>query len=135
MAHIAYIIGFVASQIQINIASLILMVIILIVVGRLIGKIAPALSRSGHRKLIPPVLIYTLAISVMVFSALSTLVGHQWAAGPALLVSGGALLFFISDGLLAWNKFVFPLQYGKIAIIISYHAAQFLISVGVVSHF
>jgi YhhN-like protein. len=31
-----------------------------------------------------------------------------WEAGAALLVGAGAVLFYISDIILAWNKFVRP---------------------------
>jgi uncharacterized membrane protein YhhN len=71
----------------------------------------------------------------MVFCALSTLTGNSWKAGPALLVGAGALLFFISDAILAWYRFVTPLKYGRLANMVVYHTAQFLLALGAVIHF
>jgi uncharacterized membrane protein YhhN len=52
-----------------------------------------------------------------------------------MLVSAGALLFFISDTMLAWNKFVQRLKYGPLAVIVTYHIGQILIAVGAVLHY
>ena len=49
----------------------------------------------------------------MLLSALLTLAADTWQAGAAILVSAGALLFFLSDTLLAWNKFVTPFRMGS----------------------
>lgn len=135
IAHIAYIIGFITSKISLNIASLFIAVFIVMAGTRLFRRISGALRNANRQKLIPPVLIYTITISAMVFTALSTQTSDTWMVGPAFMVSGGALLFFISDGLLAWNKFVTPMKFGKISIITAYHVAQLLIALGAVSQF
>jgi hypothetical protein len=63
------------------------------------------------------------------------LIRPDWSTGPALLSSAGALLFFASDGLLAWNKFVEKLRYGKLLVIITYHLGQVLIVLGAALHY
>lgn len=67
----------------------------------------PGLSR--------PVAAYMFVISVMVASAVG--VGH-----PAAVV--GAWLFYASDSLIAWNRFVRPVPRGRLAIMSTYHLAQ-----------
>jgi alkenylglycerophosphocholine/alkenylglycerophosphoethanolamine hydrolase len=62
-----------------------------------------------------PVLAYLLVISAMVASAIGS--GDAWAMA-------GALLFFASDGTLAWNKFVSPFKGGRLAVIVTYHLGQ-----------
>jgi hypothetical protein len=52
-----------------------------------------------------------------------------------LLVSLGAFLFYISDIILAWNKFVAPIQHGRIYNIAAYHLGQILLIAGVVVQF
>ena len=87
-------------------------------------------SASGHQSLKLPVLVYSSVISLMTFSALLTLVRPEWEAVPALLVSAGALLFFISDtfwpGISSW----LPCPTGKLRVRITYHLGQALIIVG-----
>jgi uncharacterized membrane protein YhhN len=51
------------------------------------------------------------------------------------LLSSGAILFFVSDALLGWNKFVRQLRYGNIQVIITYHLGQAFIVLGVAVHF
>jgi hypothetical protein len=62
-------------------------------------------------------------------------VKEDWIAGPALLVSGGAVLFFLSDTLLAWNRFVTPLPNAKLQVRVTYHSGQLLIVLGAFLHF
>jgi uncharacterized membrane protein YhhN len=56
-----------------------------------------------------------LVISAMVSAALAT--------GLALAIVGAAL-FFTSDTLIAWNRFVRPQPWMPLAIIVTYHAGQ-----------
>lgn len=75
-----------------------------------------------------PVSLYTLCISTMVITAL---LGKTDSAGYTFITLG-AVLFMISDSLLAWNKFVSPLSLADPAIMLSYMGAQFLIVSGVI---
>lgn len=135
IAHIAYCIGFYTGFPPINIASMGLLILIILVVVRLYRRIAQGLVASGKDGLKLPVLVYTLVISLMLYSALITLIRPEWEAASALLVGGGALLFFLSDSFLAWNKFVAPLRHGKLIVIVTYHIGQILITIGAASHF
>ena len=80
-------------------------------------------------------LIYTIVISVMLFSAMLTLLGDKWFSIHALTVCAGAALFFLSDAILAWNKFVSPIRYGRLMNMASYHLGQLLIALGAALHF
>jgi uncharacterized membrane protein YhhN len=135
LAHLAYLAGFNASPPPINAASLVLALLVAAAASQLYGRISAGLAASGASKLKTPVLVYSTAISLMLAAALVTLVREDWVAGPALLVSLGALLFFLSDTFLAWNKFVSPLPYGKLRIITTYHLGQALIVTGAALHF
>jgi uncharacterized membrane protein YhhN len=39
----------------------------------------------------------------------------------------GAVLFLISDTLLAWNRFVRPVRFGSLGVHVTYHVAQGLL--------
>jgi uncharacterized membrane protein YhhN len=58
---------------------------------------------------------YILVISVMVTMAIGT--------GDARAIVG-ASLFYVSDALIAWNRFVRPLAFAPVAIMVTYHLAQ-----------
>lgn len=135
LAHLMYTAGFNLAPPALNLPAAIVAVLIAFTWFRIYRAIAAGLQASGNEALKIPVLAYSLVISVMLLSALLTLTGETWQPAPALLVSGGALLFFISDTLLAWNKFVTPLRYGRLVVILTYHLGQIMITLGAVLHF
>lgn len=136
LAHIAYIIGFNQALPPLNLASVVLLILVSLTAAGLFQRIANAITIIGDSKLRLPVLAYTLVISVMLLSALITMVrpDEQWMPYPSLLVSAGALLFFISDAVLAWNRFVDTLTYARLKVIIPYHLGQIGILVGAALH-
>lgn len=135
LAHLAYLAGFNASLPPASLASLAVALLVGLTAGQLYHRLSVAIETSGHKKLKTPVLVYSAVISLMLVAALLTLVRAEWLAGPALIASSGALLFFLSDALLAWNRFVTPLPYGRLRVRITYHLGQALIMLGAVSHF
>ena len=74
-----------------------------------------------------PVLIYVLVISFMVNRAISSFSGKFFNYSQALLISIGAGLFYISDLILAVNKFKKPLKYHRISLAF-YYSGQLLIA-------
>jgi uncharacterized membrane protein YhhN len=133
-AHLAYLIGFNLTPPPLNLPSVLLAILVVLAASRLYRAIATSLLAAGKNSLKTPVLVYSIVISLMLLSALLTLVRPEWAEGPALLVSAGAILFFLSDAILAWNRFVTPLRHGKLAIIVSYHIGQTLLILGAAIH-
>ena len=123
LAHLAYIAGLNASGIAWP-AEALLAIPLALIGGWLFGRVRGALRAKGRSKLVGPVAVYATVISLMVVSALATLFRGEWAAGPAALVSAGAGLFFISDAVLAWNRFVAPMRNGKLVVIVAYHLGQ-----------
>jgi len=135
LAHIAYIIGLNTTPIPLTVVTLILLVLVGLVSLRVYSRIALGLAASGNDRLKMPVLAYTIVISLMLFSALLAFVRPSWSPGAALLVGLGALLFYFSDCILAWNKFVRPLKHGRLINLSSYHLGQVLITLGAALYF
>ncbi|MBC53333.1 MAG: hypothetical protein CMQ34_05795 [Gammaproteobacteria bacterium] len=73
-----------------------------------------------------PVTAYMIAISLMAIAA-----GLRHDA-QFMWVAMGALIFMISDTLIAVNQFVAPFAYSGVAVMTTYYLAQWLICVGVV---
>ena len=82
-----------------------------------------------------PVLFYTVVIVIMLFSALMTLFNADWNLISSILVSIGAVLFFVSDVMNAWVRFVARIPNHRLWIMSTYHLAQLCIAVGVALHF
>lgn len=130
LAHVFYIVGFNLSLLQPNLAQLALVIFVALPAINIYRRIASALDASHRSNLKLPVLLYSIVISLMLISALFTLTRAEWSSAAAISVSFGALSFFISDTILAWNKFIQPIRFGRVMNMFTYHLGQFLIVLG-----
>ena len=128
MAHIIYIFFFHQVRIIENIRGKAwLLLPVAVFYAFIITWLSPCL---GDMKI--PVRIYTVVISFMFMLALHMLFISNKRAGWCM--AGGALLFVLSDSLLAINKFYGSFEFAGIAIMLSYGFAQFLIVKGVIDY-
>ena len=114
LGHIAYIVGFAMRDGDTSdyvIAGAAIAVLAVVQATRIVR----ALIAGGRRELVVPVLAYVLAIGVMVTSAIA--VGNAYAIA-------GAVLFFISDSLIAEERFIAPRRPIPVLIMVTYHLAQ-----------
>jgi uncharacterized membrane protein YhhN len=136
LAHVAYIIGF---NLPLPVVSptwaLLVALVLAFSAARLLRLIVAGLAAKGQRKLIGPVIVYGVVITLMLLSAMLTLFRLEWKATPAALVSVGAMLFFYSDAILAWIKFVAPIKNGRMMNMITYHLGQIALIAGVLIQF
>jgi len=116
--HIAYVAGFRARGL--NVPWLIVAGVIAIASAAVFVPIYVRALRRKQPKLVGPVLAYVAVFIVMVASAGGT---------GSLVALAGALLFFYSDALLGWYRFVGPLSWGRPVNIVAYHAGQALLVV------
>ncbi len=76
---------------------------------------------------------YATIISIMLYSAIITYHStrtEKRMSNSAWCIAIGALLFVFSDYILAWNKFVSPIEYRKYLVMVPYYGAQFLLFIG-----
>ena len=116
-AHLAYIDGFLVGGFEPRLLLYWGPAVVIVSLG-IGGRILGALRGGGKRRLFGPVVLYLLAISIMV--ALAGASGRPAAAA-------GAVLFYASDGLIAWTRFVRPNTWAALPIIVTYHAGQALL--------
>jgi uncharacterized membrane protein YhhN len=135
MAHAAYIIGFNIPLPALSLWGIVFAVMVSLGGARVIRRIVAALASKGQARMRTPVIVYSMVISIMLLSAMMKLMDMTWNANAALLVSVGAFLFYISDIILAWNKFVAPIQHGRIYNIAAYHLGQIMLIAGVIAQF
>lgn len=74
-----------------------------------------------------PVIAYMVIISLMVNRAIAAFNSPEFSSTQAWMISIGAVLFFISDVILAANRFWRPLKYQRIGLAL-YYAGQMLIA-------
>jgi uncharacterized membrane protein YhhN len=97
--------------------------VVIILAAMLLYAMSPYL---GELKI--PVMIYVAAIITMTYAAIHRKIGIK---GYWLIVIG-ALLFVVSDGVLAWDKFVEKITGAQYLIMATYMAAQYCIIRGIV---
>jgi uncharacterized membrane protein YhhN len=78
------------------------------------------------------VLLYAAVLGYMVLQALFRYGGTNGASFAYVL--GGSVLFMVSDSILAFDRFIQPVQYGHFWIMLTYMAAQFMLVKGIVRH-
>jgi uncharacterized membrane protein YhhN len=88
--------------------------------------------RKGHPELSVPLAVYLLAIAAMVVSAIGTAGRADWTAAASALAVVGAALFFVSDALIGWTRFVGSVRRSPVLIIVTYHVGQVLLTLALV---
>jgi uncharacterized membrane protein YhhN len=122
LAHIAYVVGL--RNGPSNTVALVAASVGVVVIAAVVGlRVLRGVVQSGKRELVGPVVAYMAVLAAMFVCALATL-------NP--LAGLGAGLFFCSDAVLAWNRFVRALSWGPLAVIVTYHLGQALLVLSLV---
>lgn len=113
LGHIAYVIGMATDIRSWPLVGVGALVVAAIGVGA-----APHIVKGVKRasaEFVVPVLAYMTVISTMVLASF----------GRAVVVGiVGALLFYVSDAILAWNRFVKPSLVLRVGVMVTYHLGQ-----------
>jgi uncharacterized membrane protein YhhN len=115
VAQVAYTVGFAHGATGAEGDYVIGAALVALVAVPLVVRFVRALRASGRTELVPPVIVYMLAIGAMVTSATAS--GNAWAIA-------GAWLFLASDAAIAETRFVEPREGGQLFIMVTYHLAQ-----------
>ncbi|HET8617844.1 MAG TPA: lysoplasmalogenase [Acidimicrobiales bacterium] len=122
VAHVAYVVGlagFGLDPLGLGVGLALVVVGLAAVGGPLLAGV-----RRTEMELVPPVTAYLVVISAMVVTAVGT--------GEPLAIAGAAL-FYASDALLGWNRFVRPRPRGDVPVMVTYHLAQILLFLALVA--
>lgn len=114
VAHLAYLLGFGLRGLSTGwiVAGLVVVAAGVATVG---VRVVRAVRAGDEPALAGPVSAYLGVISAMVVAAFAT---------RNVFAAGGALLFYASDAVLAWNRFVRPLDHGRVITMVTYHLGQ-----------
>lgn len=140
LAQVMYIVGLNLNTPPLTLPALLVILLVGVTAVQIYRRLSAGLRASGKTALQKPVMIYSFAISLMLISALWTLVRPDegpgaWQAGAALSVSAGGLLFFLSETLLAWNRFITALPGGRALVHATYHLGQVGLATGALLHY
>lgn len=125
VGHICYLVAFAEHGLR-GLDVLAGLLVVAGVAGLALPRVLRGAARSAGREFAGVVAGYATVLAAM------TVLG----VGTGIVATAiGAVLFLGSDTVLARERFVAPIPYGRLAVIISYHAAQFLILIGLVRHF
>lgn len=123
LGHVCYLIAFVLYGLH----GWQLLAGVLVVSGLaalLVPRVLSGARRVGGVSLASVVAVYAAALSAVAVLAVGT---------AATATAIGGLLFLVSDSLIAWQRFVHRIPHGPLAVIVTYHAAQALILIGLIS--
>ncbi|MEA3056154.1 MAG: hypothetical protein QOD30_1586 [Actinomycetota bacterium] len=120
LAHVAYVVGFAVGGRGDQ--SLVPLIFVLAGLGLSAQEVVRAVARSD-RSLLGPVVVYTAVISMMVAAS-------YWHG--EVMGIGGAVVFAMSDSILARDRFVRARRWMPLAVMVTYHVAQALLVVSLV---
>jgi hypothetical protein len=108
------------------------MIVVALVGVVLVRSIATGLRRKNRSiALLIPLAIYGPALSLTFFSGWVTLFRPEWTPLRRVLVILGVSLFFTSDLLIVWERFVRRSHRLKLLDIITYHLAQVALALSI----
>ncbi|MET0150875.1 MAG: lysoplasmalogenase [Acidimicrobiales bacterium] len=122
LAHVAYVVGFLLAGPE---PALLAVGLVVVVAGAgLVGVPLVRRVKAGDQaEFAGPVMAYMGVISLMVVAAFGA--GNPWGIA-------GASSFYASDATLGWNKFVAETSHDRLAVMVTYHLAQFLLVVSLI---
>lgn len=119
IAHVLYVGAFGAAGPPLSAGKAVLAAALAAIAFLVYLRLRPGVQRAGGSGLTTAVAVYVAVITLMVWRAFGT---------GSLLVILGALLFYVSDALLAWNRFAFRFAWAEYGVMATYFAAQYLLA-------
>jgi uncharacterized membrane protein YhhN len=112
-AHVAYVVAL--WMLGVSGAGLLVGIAVVVVGALIVGRRILAGAAASDKALVAPVTAYLAVISAMVVSALGV---------GAFFAVSGALLFYASDAVLGWTRFVSDFPRSRVVVMVTYHLGQ-----------
>ena len=130
LAHVSYIVGLNTPIGDFDpLWAIVIGIILALSTARILRPILAGVREKGLG-LVVPVVVYGTVITLMLLSAILTIYRSDWKTSASGLVSLGAILFYFSDIILAWNRFVKPIRNGRVMNMVAYHLGQIALIAG-----
>jgi uncharacterized membrane protein YhhN len=118
-AHVAYVVAMLI--VGSGGAGLVVGLVVVALAVLLLGTRILRGARAADPALVGPVALYLAVISAMVVAAAGT---------GATAVVAGAVLFYVSDAVLGWTRFVAQFRHSRVVVMVTYHVGQTLLVLG-----
>jgi len=136
LAHICFIIGFTDLSLPLTWVSLVVLVAVAVAAFLDLRPVIRALGKDEESKaMVRPVALYGSFLALMVISALLNFQRPEWHLAPSIITAVGALLFGVSDSILARVKFMNAGRLAHTLEMVAYLSAQVLIAYGVLMQY
>jgi len=112
-AHVAYVVAL--WMLGVGLGGLLVGLAVVVLGALLVGRRILAGAAATDHALVAPVTAYLAVISAMVVSALGV---------GAFFAVVGALLFYVSDAVLGWTRFVDDFPRSRVVVMTTYHLGQ-----------
>lgn len=122
LGHVCYIVGFNRGSPPWGVLLPVALATIVDVV--VLRRIVGALARSEDRSLRLPVVVYGIVLSLTLVSGWTTWFRTGWTNAGRIAASIGGTLFYASDLMLAWDRFVAKSRLLHVLVIVTYHLGQ-----------
>jgi len=133
LAHLCYTIGFTQGGLPSNPVSFGIVLPVAAAGAWVFTQIYSGMQKTDRGgKDILPVIAYSITISLMLVSAWLRLFLPALPLNATLCSAIGATLFFLSDSILAYNRFVCKTPHHDLAVMSTYHLGQIAIIAGLV---
>jgi uncharacterized membrane protein YhhN len=127
LGHLSYLTGF--NLVLPPRSALILLPVIALLAVFILKRLIDGLVAHGADHLRIPIIAYGGVLSLTLASGWSTLFRPSWSPPARIAAVLGVTLFFASDLMLAWDRFVRRSHLLHVLVIITYHLAQFALTV------
>ena len=135
-AHFCFLIGFNLEKPPLVLGTFLMVILVGLSAIRVLKTLKPGVLRVPRGKqFLVAVLTYGTTLALMVLSALITSFRSDWSIPAASLVGLGAVLFYTSDTLLGYDRFVQKVVHGQSYVHLTYHLGQFFLVTGAMLHF
>lgn len=126
LAHLGYITGFNLTPPPLS--ALVLLPVVALFDRFILRRLIAGLVANDKDELRIPVVVYGVVLSLTLASGWSTLFRPSWSDMGRVAAILGGTLFFASDLMLAWDRFVHRSHFLHVLVIITYHLAQFALT-------
>jgi uncharacterized membrane protein YhhN len=131
MGHLCYIVGFNATAPPLGL--LVPLVVAALVDFVVLRRIIAGLHHTGDTSLRLPVVVYGIILSLTLVSGWTTWFRPAWSVMGRVTASLGGTLFYASDLMLAWDRFVRNSRWLHVLVIVTYHLGQLALTLTIAS--
>ncbi len=136
LAHLSFLVGFNRQLPALNIGVIAMALLVGVSAYIVLKALKPGVLKVPRgKRFLTAVVSYGLTLALMVFSALTTFFRAEWSLISAIFVSCGAVLFYVSDTTLGYDRFVKKIKHGQSYVHLTYHLGQFGLVTGAMLHF